>query len=94
MIVKTGESLSIPTKIVDLIWHAHILHTKDYIAFCNHVAGGYIHHTPYPYTEAKFNSNMIKVSDLSTEIFGNVVFDFNKKSLIQEVSFYSAGQKS
>jgi hypothetical protein len=91
LVTLTGENLSIPTKVVDLIWHAHILHTKDYIAFCDYVAGSYIHHTPYPYTEEKFEDNTDKVSLLSQQVFGNIVFDFNKKNLITKVNFSSSG---
>lgn len=35
-----------PPPLVDLIWHAHILLSKDYINFCNSVCGQYIHHDP------------------------------------------------
>jgi hypothetical protein len=31
---------------VDPFWHAHILHTEEYIAFCNKLVGGYMHHDP------------------------------------------------
>ncbi len=31
---------------VDPFWHAHILHTKEYVDFCERLVGGYIHHTP------------------------------------------------
>jgi hypothetical protein len=90
LLLLTGESLSIPTKLVDLIWHAHILHTREYVSFCNEVAGGYIHHKPYIYTDEKFEDNLIKVSELSNLVFGNVVFDFSKSQYIPVVNFYSA----
>jgi hypothetical protein len=31
---------------VDPVWHAHVLHTQDYIAMCRTHAGFYIHHQP------------------------------------------------
>lgn len=36
---------------VDPFWHAHILHTKQYVAFCDAVTGGYIHHTPLDHAD-------------------------------------------
>jgi hypothetical protein len=35
-----------PSKMVDIGWHAFLMHTRDYIAFCNKVNGQYIHHEP------------------------------------------------
>ena len=35
-----------PSELVDIGWHAFVLHTKDYTAFCERVAGRYLHHTP------------------------------------------------
>lgn len=32
--------------LVDPFWHAHILHTHDYIEFCDRAVGGYMHHDP------------------------------------------------
>lgn len=42
-----AEILS-PSPIVDVIWHAHILNSMDYIPFCQYVTGDliYIHHNP------------------------------------------------
>lgn len=31
---------------IDPFWHAHILHTKQYMSFCDDVTDGYIHHEP------------------------------------------------
>lgn len=36
-----------PSEPVDIMWHAWILFTRDYMAFCDSI-GGYIHHIPYP----------------------------------------------
>jgi len=36
----------VPGKVVDKVWHDHILHTKEYIEFCNRYFGEYVHHTP------------------------------------------------
>ncbi|MFI7365977.1 glycine-rich domain-containing protein [Streptomyces sp. NPDC050149] len=35
-----------PSMPVDVGWHTWILHTADYAAFCDRVAGRFIHHVP------------------------------------------------
>ena len=38
------DRLFAPNPDMDQIWHSHILHTRDYIRFCNIIKGEYIHH--------------------------------------------------
>ncbi|MGW0822468.1 glycine-rich domain-containing protein [Streptomyces sp. NPDC002845] len=40
-----GRSLA-PSELVDYGWHAFILHTVDYAAFCQRVVGRFVHHVP------------------------------------------------
>lgn len=35
-----------PSEIVDMAWHEFILHTADYMAYCEMAYGRYIHHRP------------------------------------------------
>ena len=35
-----------PTRVIDVSWHMLILHTADYHALCDRLAGHYLHHTP------------------------------------------------
>lgn len=42
---RPDEHLS-PTPVADIGWHTFILHTKDYAAFCDRIAGYFIHHVP------------------------------------------------
>ena len=37
----------VPNKIMDTMWHYHILDTRAYIKDCDHVFGHYFHHFPY-----------------------------------------------
>jgi hypothetical protein len=37
----------VPTKLVDEMWHAHILDTRKYHADCQAIFGHYLHHFPY-----------------------------------------------
>jgi len=87
--ILTGESLTIPTKLVDFIWHAHILHTKQYFQFCETIAGQYIHHTPELYDEKNYKDSVKNISDLSKQIFGNIVFDISKQTYTPKVYFTS-----
>lgn len=42
---NTGDPLA-PSELVDLGWHTFLLHTKDYAAFCDRIAGRFLHHVP------------------------------------------------
>lgn len=33
-----------PLLKLDIFWHSFILHTRDYLSFCQHYFGEYIHH--------------------------------------------------
>lgn len=41
-----GRMLFMPSKAVDALWHAFILDTRAYHAFCRHAFGRYFHHVP------------------------------------------------
>jgi hypothetical protein len=40
-----GVSL-VPPRLVDLVWHAHITFTRQYMADCEALFGRYLHHNP------------------------------------------------
>ncbi|WP_079141384.1 hypothetical protein [Streptomyces sp. LUP47B] len=42
---QPGHSL-VPSELVDYGWHAFILHTGDYAAFCQKTVGRFVHHVP------------------------------------------------
>lgn len=35
-----------PSKLVDVGWHCFLLYTQEYAAFCERIAGRFIHHAP------------------------------------------------
>jgi hypothetical protein len=37
----------VPTKLIDLIWHQHILDTRAYARDCDFLFGYFLHHYPY-----------------------------------------------
>lgn len=41
-----GEFVSMPSKVVDDLWHEFILFTKHYDEFCKKALGKFLHHTP------------------------------------------------
>lgn len=41
------EADIVPCKLVDAIWHQHILDTHAYHSDCNAIFGRYLHHFPY-----------------------------------------------
>lgn len=36
----------VPTQVIDEVWHAHILHTRQYVRDCEAIFGHYFHHSP------------------------------------------------
>jgi len=46
LIQRFPEQPVVPSKLVDLVWHEHILDTKRYKRDCLRMFGQYIHHSP------------------------------------------------
>jgi hypothetical protein len=45
--LKSGKRyVSMPSQVVDDLWHELILHTKNYQQFCRKAFGSFLHHTP------------------------------------------------
>ncbi len=45
--LKSGRrQVSMPSQVVDDLWHEFILYTKHYQAFCGRAFGRFLHHTP------------------------------------------------
>lgn len=58
---------------VDPLWHAHMLHTRDYISFSMAVRGNYLHHVPAMDAAAKarlFPTYMARTITKYREVFG------------------------
>jgi hypothetical protein len=47
MMVDSHRAWFTPSKLVDELWHRHILDTVAYCNFCRRVNGAYLHHTPH-----------------------------------------------
>jgi hypothetical protein len=50
---KSEISITAATVVLDEMWHAFILFTQDYTAFCETNLGGYIHHAPTTHAESR-----------------------------------------
>src|SRR5882672_8892843 len=37
----------VPSALLDLVWHYHILDTRKYMEDCERIFGYYLHHDPY-----------------------------------------------
>ncbi len=45
--LKSGrQQVSMPSEVVDQLWHEFILYTQAYKDFCRKAFGGFLHHTP------------------------------------------------
>lgn len=65
---------------VDMVWHTHILYTKDYKNFCNEVFGEYIHHTPSDQIDfSESTEEMILWLDEFIQAFGEVPEDLDSR---------------
>lgn len=56
-----------PSREIDEVWHAHVLHTKDYFNFCNIVFGEYLHHTPHLVGEANESRSALEEMFTNTQ---------------------------
>ena len=56
--LKSGRKyVSMPSQIVDDLWHEFILHTKAYQEFCRKAFGAFFHHTPAVALEKNQDAN-------------------------------------
>lgn len=56
--LKSGKAyVSMPSQVVDDLWHEFILFTKNYEAFCFKAFGGFLHHTPVATLKSSGQSN-------------------------------------
>jgi hypothetical protein len=52
--LRAGSALiNMPSLAADALWHAFILDTKAYAAFCQQAFGGYFHHVPAQATDRR-----------------------------------------
>lgn len=81
-----------PSKDIDEVWHAHVLHTKEYRQFCKQVfyneEDQFLDHHPHIAKEGtmeKLNSLFEKTQDLYHKEFGEYIYLIVGRSFIQKV---------
>ncbi|KTD19345.1 Uncharacterised protein [Legionella lansingensis] len=57
-----------PLLPLDEIWHAFILHTRDYLPFCHHYFGEYFHHHVEP-VGLEYELNPQELADFLNDCF-------------------------
>jgi hypothetical protein len=62
----------VPGKVVDKVWHDHILHTREYTAFCEAAFGAYLHHEPLDLSQTNKAMDMAPTLKLYAERFGHI----------------------
>lgn len=66
------RSLAMMSGAVDEVWHAFILHTRDYAVFCQQVIGRFIHHQPATETEPVNDNAKWAFVDAYHVVFGKI----------------------
>jgi hypothetical protein len=68
-----------PTERIDKGWHAFILYTKDYAAFCDAFFGRFIHHQPVLKLSPQAPKNQLlgKTAKFAREVFGTLSKNWN-----------------
>jgi hypothetical protein len=68
-----GESLGMPSRVVDVAWHEMILMTRDYHAFCERAFGHYLHHSPESVMEEPLQHSLARtLAVLEAQAVGTV----------------------
>lgn len=74
-----------PSYEIDEAWHAHILHTEDYMKFCQLVFGTYLHHHPHIVSQngdfKKLNQLFEMTQTLHKKEFGDYLYHFKRRPL-------------
>ena len=69
------ERTLVPSELIDLVWHYHILDTRKYCDDCERLFGSYLHHDPYfgIGSDESFEANQLawrETQELWLETFG------------------------
>lgn len=62
-----GEA-TVPTEDADVIWHHHILHTKQYMDDCQSYLGWFLHHNPMMPTADMMASSRSRYRSIGEEL--------------------------
>lgn len=90
---KYGDEFDLPPSTdIDEVWHAHILHTKDYMNFCHEVYGEYLHHQPGsekdPDSEKFHHLFEAHTQHLYHQEFGDYIYAVRSRFFLKNILFY------
>lgn len=71
---------------VDPFWHAHILHTSDYMDFCNLTVGEYMHHQPLDRTDKQKLENVRTLYQYTLDVLGQLFINVDSEFWSTDVS--------
>jgi hypothetical protein len=71
---------------IDPFWHAHILHTARYIAFCNAVFGQYIQHEPLDHRNAGDVAHIARLYQHTVAVYRDMFYYISPHFYPEEVS--------
>lgn len=74
-----SEHVLVPSPTIDEGWHAFVLHTRDYAAFCEQYLDRFVHHQPHTKADRKARADggaaYRRTLALAREVFGSVLSD-------------------
>lgn len=72
----TDDKRAAPSKMIDEMWHAHILSTKEYFAFCDrHNDGDYLHHDPTMVdVPSRYRLTMIRYIEMFGDLYSRLIW--------------------
>ncbi|MEM0946109.1 MAG: hypothetical protein AAGK37_01790 [Pseudomonadota bacterium] len=50
-LARVSDRQSTPSEVLDMVWHEHMVDTRDYLSFCHGAFGEILHHEPCKSTE-------------------------------------------
>ena len=59
----------VPTEPIDAAWHVSLQHTEPYLAACEQIAGGFVHHVPI-LTEGMTDGSSLEYTRLALKATG------------------------
>ena len=75
LVAKYPNMLLPPSQEMDEVWHAHILHTRDYRNFCQNTFGRYIDHDP---SDHKLDAPFENMQRLYKAEFGDYIYQVRR----------------
>jgi hypothetical protein len=76
----------VPTKLVDKMWHYHILDTKKYAEDCERHLGQFLHHFPYFGMRGQEDKQELMICGQDTRLLYLQEFSYEISQLLSETS--------